>query len=197
MSSQYWGGAPESSLDCGGRGCSGLRWASLPRGRVPPPLSPAAPGWRRLGIKAKELRAYMAASTRPNGRRHLSCQSRNGTTETRVLAREPAPPANSMRSQAASEAEALQDQLSLQVRGCRILLYRARRNGRPRPRPSCSSRSRRSGRLQDGGTMQPGSPGRRLCRTTAELQHRGTKPGRCQEKRHSDRPVRSSLSAAP
>ena len=39
MSSQYWEGAPESGLDCGG---------------------PAAPGWRRLGIKAKELRAYMA-----------------------------------------------------------------------------------------------------------------------------------------
>jgi len=27
---------------------------------VPPPLSPAAPGWRRLGITAKGLRAYMA-----------------------------------------------------------------------------------------------------------------------------------------
>ena len=66
---------------------------------VLPPLSPAAPGWRRLGIKAKGLRAYMAG-----GIYHVKA-----ATETRVLAREQAPPANSMRSQAASEAEALQD----------------------------------------------------------------------------------------
>jgi hypothetical protein len=61
MSSQYWGGAPESGLDCGG---------------------PAPPGWRRLGIKAKELRAYMAGFDPANWPAHLSCQSSNGMTET-------------------------------------------------------------------------------------------------------------------